>query len=273
MNPYLEEPAIWPGVHVNLAVAIQEALVPQLPAHYYVTVELRVYEAPQGEVGPLVGIGDVTVGAERRRPNPTNPTNGAARYGEREAAANRTGVGVLTVEVPRSVEVREHYLEVRRAGTHEVITVVEILSPTNKRPGKGRQIYEQKRTETVSALTNLVEIDLLRSGEPLPVLHHGLPLERAEAGDFRVLVSRGYRRHQAELYVWGLRAPLPVVPVPLRHDEPEPTVDLQALLHTVYDRGGYSRIVDYRGEPVPPLSADDAAWADGVLRSRGIRRD
>lgn len=49
------------------------------------------------------------------------------------------------------VEVKERYLEVREVGTHEVITIIEVLSPKNKRKGEGRIAYEKKRQLSIRA--------------------------------------------------------------------------------------------------------------------------
>ena len=208
MDPYLEHPEWWPAVHTNLIVELQYALVPLLPAQYYVTIELREYG---------------------------------------------------------------RYLEIRRPQTHELITVVEVLSPTNKLSGKGRTQYEEKRLAIAETLTNLVEIDLLRAGEPMPVLRGSALLPRSLAGDYRVLVARGARPRRAELHAIPLRRPLPPFSIPLRPGEREPEISLQSVLDSVYDHGAYRRGLDYRQEPVPPLLPEDAGWADHLLHEHGLR--
>lgn len=273
MDPYLEEPAIWPDVHARLGIALAETLLPLLRPRYHVSVELRVYEMPLTE-DSLIAIGDVTIAQKRRLDTPTNGaghhSSGPETAHEHEEASRRPGV--LTVNLPRMVEVREHYLEIRRVDTREVITVIEVLSPTNKRPGKGRQLYEDKRADISTSRTNLIEIDLLRGGTPLPLRANGQFVDPATTGDYRVLVTRGHRRHRGDLYVIGVRDPLPSIPIPLRPEDAEPAVDLQAILAGIYDRGGYDLIVDYRDDPVPPLEGDSATWADGLLRQHGLRR-
>ena len=67
--------------------------------------------------------------------------------------------------------VRETWLEVRAADSGEIVTVLEVLSPGNKRPGVGRSTYEEKRFRVLGTRTHLVEGDLLRAGEPMPM--HG----------------------------------------------------------------------------------------------------
>jgi len=269
MDPYMEEPELWPDVHTSLLVALRDELVTILPRAYAVTVELRVYEVPLAEL-ELVGSGDVLIDSERRA---ARGPDGHGQSTEHPRAQGRPQA--VTVTLPRPVEVRERYLEIRRArtqpGTRELITVIEVLSPANKRPGKGREQYEAKRLAIAESLTNLVEVDLLRGGEPLPVLHQGAALPRSMAGDYRVVVSRGAQRHRGELFPLSLRDPLPALPIPLRPEDDEPTISLQKVLDTVYDRGGFDRLLDYHGDPVPPLKPDDAAWADSLLREKGLK--
>src|SRR5207249_6612444 len=61
--------------------------------------------------------------------------------------------------------VTEGYIEIRERGGGKVITVIEFLSPANKAGGEGQKLYLQKQRELLHSETNLVEIDLLRSGQ------------------------------------------------------------------------------------------------------------
>lgn len=163
------------------------------------------------------------------------------------------------------IEIREGYLEIREVATREVITVVELLSPTNKRPGKGRDTYEAKRREVLASRTHLVEIDLLRAGEPMPV-------SGGVTRNYQILVSRGDRRPQAELYAFNLQDPIPTFPLPLKAQEMEPIIDLHPLLDIVYDRAGYDVVIDYNHEPVPPLDEPAMTWTDHLLQQVALRR-
>ncbi|WP_373537352.1 DUF4058 family protein [Microcoleus sp.] len=254
MNPYLESPDFWPQVHHLLISSIFESLVPQLLPRYIVDIEKRVYEI-SGENSLLVGIPDVTV---QRSPIQTNPTSS-------NIAVAAPPVTALKVRLPVPVEFREAYLEVRDTETRAVVTVIEVLSPANKRPGKGREMYEQKRERVFGSRTHLVEIDLLRSYQPLPVFGNDIE------ASYRILVSRRDCRPMADLYLFNLPDMIPQFPLPLRAGDVEPIVDLQALLNGVYDRAAYDFRIDYTAEPVPPLSEADAAWADSLLRDKGLR--
>ena len=252
MYPYLEHPELWPEVHSRLMIAIADVLGPQLRPKYRVAVEKRVYQTI-GEENLLVGIPNVVVGQAK----PARTESGVA-----VAALPAKPV---TVTIPMSEEVRESYLEVREVGTGEVVTVIEVLSPKNKRSGEGRIAYESKRQKVLGSLTHLVEIDLLRGGETMPIVGSPVP------SLYRILVSRGNRRPQADLYPFGLQEAIPVFPLPLQSGDPEPLVDLQAIVHGMYDRAGFDLEIDYAKEPIiPPLAEIDRLWAEAVLQQQGL---
>ncbi|HLO47518.1 MAG TPA: DUF4058 family protein [Kamptonema sp.] len=251
MNPYLENTDFWPEVHHLLISIIQELLVPQLLPKYRVAIEKRIYEI-KGENSLLVGIPDVSI---QRRQTQTNPISSNV------AVIART-VTPVKVTVPMPEEVRESYLEVIDIATKEVVTVIEVLSPANKRPGKGREMYEEKREKVFGSRTHLVEIDLLRCWEHLPVFNNDIE------ASYRLLVSRGNQRPMADLYLFDLPDPIPCFPLPLREEDVEPIVDLQVILNLIYDRAGYDFTIDYKGDIVPPLSEAEAIWAEALLQER-----
>lgn len=148
--------------------------------------------------------------------------------------------------------VNERYLEVREIVTDEVITVIELLSPKNKRSGDGRTAYEKKRRAILGSATHLVELDLLRGGKPMAIL--GMRSTTA----YRILISRSDRRPAADLYSFSLQQQLPSFPIPLKPNEEEPLVPLQDIFNGVCDRARYSTRIDY-SQPIPPpaLSALD----------------
>ncbi|HIQ05115.1 MAG TPA: DUF4058 family protein [Anaerolineae bacterium] len=253
MDPYLEHPALWPDVRSRLIVALSDFLGPILRPRYYVAVEERTYvlEVPNDML--LAARPDVSV-IERQRP--------ASAVEVAQAASSATPI---TVELPLPEEVRETYLEIREPASGKVVAVIELLSPTNKQPGTGRRLYEEKRLLMAISTTHLVEIDLLRAGEPMTVRGDG------RKAHYRILVSRANRRPLADLYAFNVRDPIPVFSLPLQPGDEEPLVDLGALLQLLYDRAGYDLRIDYRQEPAPPLEGDDAAWADALLRQAGLR--
>lgn len=253
MNPYLEHPDRWSTVHNRLIVALADVLTPQLLPKYQVDIEKRIYEVV-GLNSVLVGRPDVTV-QRPRNPDPNTAVNVVVSTAASEP---------LKVAVPMLEEIREAYLEIKEAATQIVVTTIEILSPTNKR-GEGRQKYEQKRQQVLNSQTHLIEIDLLRDGEPLPIV--GISV----SSDYRILISRAQTRPLADLYPFNLVDPIPRFPIPLQAEDQEPVVDLQTLLNEVYERSGYDYFIDYHSDPLPPISTASLAWVDAQLKDRGLR--
>ena len=149
------------------------------------------------------------------------------------APAYANGGAPLLAEIPMPEEVVERFLEIRSVQSAEVVTVIELLSPANKSNPTGRQEYNDKRQKVLSSKTNLIEIDLLRGGESPPLHWRTQP-----QCDYRIVVSRAWQRPQVDVYCIGLRQPLPSIPVPLRRSESEPSLELNQLLHDLYERAG-----------------------------------
>ena len=139
--------------------------------------------------------------------------------------------------------------------TKLLVTIVELLSPANKSHAEGRRRYETKRNQILGSLTNLVEIDLTRAGEPMMVV--GPPIW----SDYRILVSRSQSRPKAKLHAFGVRSPIPSFSLPPFPDDDEPLVDLNAIFHNLYDRAYFDLRLEFAGPPVPPLWEPDATWA------------
>jgi Protein of unknown function (DUF4058) len=242
MNPFLESPELWSEFHSRMIVAIADALSETLSQEYRVAVEKRVYLS-QGEETILIGIPDVAVTAA---PNTATGTTALATE-------------PLVVEIPLAEEVQERYLEIREVATGRVVTVIELLSPKNKRSGEGRDAYLQKRQRIIMSQTHLVEIDLLRAGKSLPILGEA-------KSDYRILVSPSNLRPQANLYAFSLRQQIPQIQIPLIAETSVP-LDLQLLLQQVFDRARFNLAIDYQQLPPPPqLSNEDLVWLQEILQ-------
>ncbi|MFO0950986.1 MAG: DUF4058 family protein [Isosphaeraceae bacterium] len=244
MNPYLEQPSVWPDFHTEFLTSLRRILAPTLGPDYIVRLEQHIYvhDIPPGP-RRLVGRADVAL------TEASNATAGSGGLGVLEAPA--------LVNLPALDAERVPYLEIRDRSGQTLITVIEFLSPSNKRPGADRESYLAKRREILASPAHLVEIDLLRGGRPMPAD------DRADA-DYSVLVSRAERRPQAEFWPIRLRDRLPVIPIPLRTPEADAAVDLQAVLERAFNGPNYEAYI-YQGTPEPPLTADDDAWAGGLL--------
>jgi hypothetical protein len=258
MDPWLEASGLFPDVHDSLIYLIREALNAGLPDGYLATFSHLVWVDPELTREPDVG----TYGPGER------PTGDVAD-------GPFASVGMVTVVAAPVTEPREEpYLEIRTADDERLVTAVEILSPSNKAGGsKGRLAYLQKQEELQLGGVHLVEIDLLRGGAHTTGI--GLPALRRLVGEFDyhlcVTVCGDPTRH----HVRGIRLAdrLPPIVVPLDPGVPPVTVELQPLLDRAYDTGRYARRARYARPCDPPLSPEQQAWADGVLRAKGVIRD
>jgi hypothetical protein len=254
MDPWLEQPVLWPGVHNRLITAIADEIVPKVAPRYYVDVEQHTYLTLL-DLDQFLSRPDIIVGRTKSREPLPRP--------DEEKASATVGILELDVQVPVKDRVEEWYLEIRRVGTGKLVTVIEVLSPTNKSPGAGRKKYCKKRNRIFGTNTSLVEIDLLRGGKPLPIT-----IAQRITSDYRILVSRAQARPRARLIAFGVRQPIPSIPIPLLPKDPEPALDLNAVLHALYERARFDLMLDYAKPPVPPLSKADAAWARDIIAHR-----
>ena len=248
MNPYLERDETWHDFHERFLPLAAELLTPQIRPNFIAKLDENVYihELPATQ-RLLAGRADLAVvrGSQSAAPAPSTTTLRAPSF----------------VQVPVAIdEQRETFVEIRDRQTRELITVVELLSPSNKRTGPDREQYLAKRRRLFASWVNLVEIDLLRDGPRLP-------LEDLPACDYYVLVSRHDERPHAGLWPIHLRERLPLIPIPLRAPHADACLDLQQMLHRLYDAAGYEDYL-YTGEPEPPLPPGDATWARSFVPAR-----
>ena len=252
MNPYLEGSG---NLNAMLAAYTCDALPEQLPNDLIARAEERVFIETYDTrrwVRPDVHVFE-------QKPSLTWP----------EPASG----GVATAE-PIIVhfddeEVTEVYLKIidARAGGR-VVTMIEFVSPSNKREGPGRDLYLKKQDEARNAGVNFVEIDLNRAGQPVSLAAVRLPPYRAAL--YHASIWRAASPIQAEYYSMPLRSHLPIIPIPLRPGDADATIELQVLFNRVYTRGRYD-VTDYNRDPEPPLKGDDAVWADELLREKKLR--
>ncbi|MDH3604830.1 MAG: DUF4058 family protein, partial [Candidatus Tectomicrobia bacterium] len=137
----------------------------------------------------------------------------------------------------------------------QLVTVLEVLSPVNKRPShEAYQAYQRKRRDRLRSEVHLLEIDLLRGGERPPL---GGPIPPAP---YYIVLCRGERRPTAEVWPIQLADRLPVLPVPLVKPDPDVPLDVGEVVASVYERGAYAQQIDYTQPPPPPsLSHDEIA--------------
>ncbi len=254
MDPYLEDPQLWTGVHASLIVYIRNHLQPLLRPRYIAAIEERVYlEGPDRERIP-----DVWIHRRKR-------ING--------------GVAVLQADMPVVVkvpelEIHQGYVTIldRRSG-QKLVTVLEVVSPSNKYEGPGRESYRAKQKEPRSSKTHLVEIDLLRTGRHVLAVAEWMARGQGPY-HYLVCVNRAQgTRDEFDLYPRTLPEPLPKIRIPLAGKDPDVVLDVQAVLEQTYDDGAYADRIDYRAPCHPRLSRQDQAWADRIVKkARGRKR-
>ncbi|HVA46953.1 MAG TPA: DUF4058 family protein [Pirellulales bacterium] len=242
MDPYLEDPAFWPDFHLEFIVALRNSLRRRLPVNY---------EARLDEQIKLI---DVSSDSEKQiKPDVALLRREAelvAIVPARTSAASPVTLPLLIEEE----EYREAWIEIRYRPDHSVVSVLEVLSPTNK-SGSERIAYLAKRRAILRQPISLVEIDLLVGGRRIS------PPDPLPDCDYCVVVARADERARCEVYPSSLRQPLPTFRVPLKPPDGDVVVDLQEAFAAAFEHGGYATSIDYSQPPTAPLSAVDRAWA------------
>jgi len=259
MNPYLEDPEGWRGLHMRLITYVADALQPQLGPGYFAFIEETVSVDNTAHRVP-----DVLVIERTARETTTAYAAEAAGLDDGAAFARPL---IIDIE---PVEVRERFIRILRKDDDQIITVIEILSPSNKAYGSGRKQYLRKQRETLASQTQLVEIDLLANGLPTLAVRQGdtsvLPPHR-----YLISVRRAPERYRFEVYPVTLQERLPKIGIPLLKPDPDVMLDVQAVVNQAYDKGAYDRLLNYREAPRTTLSTAEAKWADELLRAKNLR--
>jgi hypothetical protein len=251
MDPYLEG-TLWTTVHFSLSAEIVRQLAPKLRPRYLVLpAERFVMETPESvAISTTDMYPDVSVAEVRPTATPTR--------GTMIAPAPLELATVIPAPIPHVT------IEIRDTAQRQLVTAIEILSPTNKR-GEGRQEYLSKRRRILLSTAHLLEIDLLRQGQRVP-MQQPLP-----AAPYFIFLSRAEKRPLTEIWPISLREPLPVVPIPLLPDDQDVAIDVQQVFTTTYDLLGYDLALDYTQTPEIPLPQADSVWAETLLRMAGLR--
>ncbi len=251
MDPYLEAAGLWPGVPQRLITYISDDLQSHIRPDYHARIGERLYVVESSrDIYPDVAL--------VQRPAPELAPAGVG--GAAIAVAPTIADEPLTM-ILAPVEYREPFVEIIHSAGEQVVTVIEILSPANKTPGQGSQLYRQKQQEILQSQAHLVEIDLLSQGLPAVALPEpalsNLPPHR-----YLVSVNRAPDRRRFELYPIPLAQRLPCCRIPLRAPDPDVALDLPAIFTRCYDNGGYSDFVDYHQPPPAPLSEEEQECLD-----------
>jgi hypothetical protein len=253
MDPYIESPAQWPDFHTRFVNVLSEVIADRLPNNYFARlgedVVLIQPEFPlrQGREP------DVLISRDPLRASGGAP---ALSVGSRITPTTLANIEYLDPHT-------EAFIEILRVPDQQVVTVLELLSPTNK-SGDGRGFYFEKRQQLLRQKVHIVELDLLRAGRRLE-LDRPLP-----SGDYYAFVSRADQRPLCDVYPWAVREPLPVIPIPLLTPDPDIEIDLGAAFKIAFQRGRYERLVRYdQPPPAPSFAGDDADWVTTTARGAG----
>lgn len=256
VDPYIEDQYYWPDFHQRFMTYWCDQLLDSLPDQYEARLEERVRLVDR-ELGTRLGTREPDVTIERKKQ--------AKGSGTAVAIKPRVVQSPVVLELPEVDRHRESRINILHRPGRILIAVLELLSPDNKH-GSGRVAYLEKRAQLLwqDPPIHLVELDMLLRGKRLP-MKESLP-----PGDFFALVSRADSRPKSEVYSWGLREPLPAIPIPLKSPDPDLVSELVEVLHMTYERSRYERSVNY-GKPLKlPLSEADRRWA---VRQAKARRD
>lgn len=236
MDPYLEQS--WRDVQHTCAVYSSTELNERLPTELYSRIEQRKFHESLDDVLQSFGL----------------------RKFQARAEALMEG-GVAACCEPTT----EPYVTIREMTGERIISVIEFLSPSNKR-GEGLADYLEKRWKLIEGGVSIVEVDLVRQGDWRPLMKPKL-VESHLHTPYRVMIRRASAPRRVEFYAITLRQPLPIIPIPLRPTDADVTLDLQSILDLAYKNGRYDR-TDYSQPCDPPLDAEDAKWAEELAKSR-----
>jgi hypothetical protein len=264
MDPYLEDPDVFPNLHDKFIVYLEEFLQPCLPEPYYAKTAQRAWiESADKDRYPDMS---VLIGAPGDRGS-LRDTGGVATIPTSRARPLTIAVDDLPWD-----EYRETFLEIytKISGSARLVTAIEVLSPINKAPGaEARGMYLKKQHELLNANVNLIEIDLLRRGAHTTAVPKRELVARYGQFDYHVCTHCFDRRMEYDVFPFELPEKLPVIQIPLLPEDGRVDVDLQAVFNRCYETGAYPREVNYASEPPPPaLSPERLAWVKSVLATR-----
>ncbi len=247
IDPFIECQK-WRGFHSTFIPEVAAALTRQVRPRYVIDIEENVYVSRDD--GDLIRIvaPDLAI---------------VQRDGWRDSADGMVAVAAepTILTFPEVDPIEEPFLVIRSRDGDEAVTVIELLSPTNKSSRDGRTEYLSKRNQVLHSNSNLVELDLLRGGQRLPTV------ESLPKGDFYAFVTRVDRRPKVEVYSWPLERRLPTIPIPLAEGDPDVLLDLQAVFDSTYDRAGYDYSLKYSKPITPELTAAQIEWVQQQLAS------
>ena len=251
MDPYLEGHE-WMSFHVQFCVEIARQLAPKIRPRYAARTMRRFVTDTPEELAIIAKSGNIIpdVGVAERTPVPLPIDGGTGGVAVLEPTLR------IATKMPEMIP--QYAVEIRDIEERQLVTLIEVLSPANKR-GEGYSEYVEKRTRILLSTSHLLEIDLLRNGKRVP-MQEDLP-----DSPYFVFLSRWQRRPLTDIWEIGLDQPLPAIPVPLLPEDDDVALDLQQAFTNVYDSIGYDLLLDYTRPADVPLKGKAAKWAATLL--------
>jgi hypothetical protein len=262
MDPYLEARGVWPDFHDAFLAYLREALQAALPHGYYAALRDREEVGIAGFGADTVYFPDVAVKKTARD----------VPYGSPSGGSIASATATLPERLMIASAAKVNFIEVRDAASGDrLVTVIELLSPSNKLPGPDREAFLRKQEEILASEANWVEIDLLRGGTRV-ACHASVDAHcRNRRYDYSVVVSRVSQRQPnwvVELYGFRLEDPLPAIAIPLAEPHPDVPLELGRVFDRTYTAGPYALIGKYDRPLDPPLEPERAQWARELIEAR-----
>jgi hypothetical protein len=159
----------------------------------------------------------------------------------------------------------EELIEIRQRSDGRLVTLIDVVSPTNKSTATGRQAYLERRASSRGA--SLIEMDLLLQGQPmLEYSRNGLP-----DWDYAITVTRASSPDRHEIYTATLQKPLPRFRLPLSPDDRDTVLDMQAIFARCFDHSAFADKIDYTSDPPLVIPDEDRRWLAELLKQKKLR--
>lgn len=258
MDPFIEASGRWEGFHTRLIAEMDRELSKRLPQGYVSDIGERCYI---DYIDPKYGLSDRAILPDVKVRS--SPQFGGAPS-QTGAAVAEPPPGTVIMHGLVEAEMKEIFLEIRELDPDSrLVTCIEVLSPTNKRPHTpGWYLYQRKRQVFLQGHANLVEIDLLRGGQRMPMIEGWPELP------YHISVLRRQTAPRFEICSAHFNAPLPEISIPLAPPDPDIKLPLQPIVDEIYARAKFDLSFNYHKPIDPPLTAAEAAWLVQQLAQR-----
>jgi Protein of unknown function (DUF4058) len=243
-----EGPAIWHTFHTDHVTHIADFLNMQLPPRYVARSEQSL------QVRTL----DFESGATQiRRPEP-DVSIYQRRTGASRSTLSPSIVPTWEETLEGTMDFDEHFIPsvvIRDLQTNRklgrVVSRIELLSPSNKPPYSGYELYRKGRNEALYSGTPLIEVDYLHE-LPAALLKYPLYPSNPDAHAYAIIVNDprpSISKGKAKGFGFDVDMPFPKINIPLS-DEESLDFDFGPVYHHTFNGGRWGQMVDYAELPV-----------------------